>query len=121
MHEIRANGFGPDDPDGDESTDGGAEAWRTVEQRSYDPDGDAELTTVVVEAVAAAEGVDATAVTSPPLYEAVDVTAIEEGFFARDVAGSSRDSTGSIDFHYRGFRVTVDSDGWVRVAEPVEG
>lgn len=74
----------------------------------------------VLKTVAAAEGTDAAGIRDPPLYEVVDTTAIEDGFFGREVAGERRDTVGGVHFQYRGFRVTVRSDGWVQVAEPVE-
>lgn len=108
-------------PDDDlDPSHGEEETRQTVEQRPYERGGSADLTTVIVEAVAAAEGVDPTAVTSPPLYEVVDVAAIEDGFFGPEIAGDRRDSAGSVNFRYRGFLVTVTSDGWVAVAERTE-
>lgn len=98
----------------------GTTGWQVVEQRAYDRDGPDDLTTVVVETVAAAEGVDMTAIRSPPLFEVVDTSAIEAGFFGPETSGENRDSVGRVDFEYRGFRVTVRSDGWVLVAEPTE-
>lgn len=94
--------------------------WTVIEQRVYERDGADDLTTVIIEAIAAAEGVDITTITEPPLYEVVDTTAIENGFFGRKVAGEHRDSKGSVTFQYRGFRVTVRSDGWVHIAEPAD-
>jgi hypothetical protein len=101
----------------DTGVDGETE-WRVVEQRAYERAEGDDLTTVIVGAVAAAEGVDITAVRSPPLFEVVDTAAVENGFFGPRVAGERRDSVGTVEFEYRGFRVTVRSDGWVQVAEP---
>jgi len=94
--------------------------WNVVAQRVYEREGPDDLTTVIIEAVAAAEGIDATEVTDPPLYEVVDASAIEASFFGQEAAGESRDSSGTVQFEYRGFRVTVRSDGWVQVAKPAE-
>ncbi|MFB6096931.1 MAG: HalOD1 output domain-containing protein [Haloferacaceae archaeon] len=96
---------------------GGETQWRVVEQRIYERESHDDLTTVVVEAVAAAEGVDMMAIRDPSLYEIVDTSAIEDSFFGATVAGERRDSVGVVHFEYRGHRVTVRSDGWVLVAE----
>jgi hypothetical protein len=95
--------------------------WRVIEQHAYDREGPTDLTTAILEAVAAAEGTDATAIKEPLLYEVVDTTAIEDGFFGPTVAGNRRDAVGTVQFHYREFRVTVRSDGWVQIAEPADG
>lgn len=102
----------------DDDTPEATTAWQTVAQHPYERERPVELTTVIVEAVADVEGVAPTEVSSPPLYEVVDVPAIEDGFFGRKVADDRRDSTGSVDFRYRGVRVTVTSDGWVTIDEP---
>lgn len=95
-----------------------AREWRPVAHRSFERTGDADLSTVIIETVAAAEGIEATTI-RPPLFEAVNVPAIEALFFGRTVQGSRRTGTGSVHFRYRGYRVTVASDGQVTVAEPV--
>ena len=94
--------------------------WTVIEQRAYERGGTDDLTTVIIEAVAAAEGVNMTTIMEPPLYEVVDTTAIENGFFGPKVAGERRDSKGEVNFQYRGFRVTIRSDGWVHIAEPAD-
>lgn len=109
---------GPTPPtDETDETDTG---WAVTEQRAYHRDHPADLTTVVIEAVAAAEGVDPPSIKSPPLYEVVDTAALEATFFGPRVADERRAAVGNATFHYRGFRVTVRSDGWVQVAEPVD-
>jgi len=89
--------------------------WSQVAQRHYDPDGDADLTTVIVFAVAEAEGVDPADLTSPPLYECVDAAAIEDAFFGSDVFGASRRGTDTVEFRYIEYLVRIRSDGWVQV------
>lgn len=69
---------------------------------------DAGFCRAVVEAIAAAEQVDPTAL-EPPLGEVIDVEAADELF-----AGPQRDS-GRLVFRYHGYRVTVESDGQVSV------
>lgn len=99
--------------------DNGTE-WRVVEQCAYDPEGPDDLTTVIIEAVAAAEGVDLRNVMDPPLYGVVDTSAIEDSFFGPKDDGEQRGTVGSVVFEFRGFQVTVRSDGWVGVAETVD-
>jgi len=91
--------------------------WSQVIQRHYDPDGSEELTTVIIYAIAEARGVSPIKVKSPPLYEVVDVPAIENTFFGPDVAGDSRRGTGTVEFQYTNYLVRVESDGWVQVYE----
>ena len=67
-----------------------------------------ELTHEVVSAVARAEGVDPADV-EPPLFESVDIDAVESLF---------RDASGHVTFEYAGYVVTVSSDGDVSL-EPV--
>jgi hypothetical protein len=104
----------------DDGQDVGTETeWPTVGQQAYDREGSRDLTTVIIETIADVEGVDPMAVTLPPLYDVVDTAAIEDNFFGQKMDENSRESVGRIDFHYRDFRVTVTSDGWVMVAESV--
>lgn len=103
---------------GHQSSIGEKGKWRPIEHRSFERDGDVDLVMEIVEAVAAAEGIETTALGSS-LFKAVNVTAIEAVFFERSILGQRRQCTGTVHFHYRGFRVTVTSDGQVVVAEPV--
>lgn len=61
----------------------------------------------VVEAVAAREGIDPLEV-SPPLYDAIDPTALDALFAP---TGSANRTSGTVSFTYRGHRVRVESDG----------
>lgn len=69
----------------------------------------------VVEAIADAEGIDATEL-SPPLYEAIDTDALNKLFAATRL---NEGMSGQISFCYRGYDVTVYDDGQVAV-EAVE-
>jgi len=91
-----------------------------VAQRQYEPTGNEELTTAIVGAIAAAENVSPSEVKSPPLYESVDVPAIEDAFFGPEAAGESRKCVGTIEFQYTDYLVKVRSDGWIHVYEPSE-
>lgn len=64
----------------------------------------------VVEAVANAEGIDPVDL-EPPLYDAVDPNAIDELFAPMATSNGSRH--GRLSFRYRGYDVTVRSDGTV--------
>ncbi|WP_458191073.1 HalOD1 output domain-containing protein [Haladaptatus sp. NG-WS-4] len=69
-------------------------------------------------AIADAEDVAPVDLKDPPLYECVDIAAIEDGFFGPEVAGQPRDSEGNVGFQYNQYHVEVASDGWITVSEP---
>lgn len=102
-----------DDPTGDPD-----KGWTQVVQRHYEPDHDGELVTAIVAAVADARGVGLREVKAPPLYECVDVAALEATLFRGDEDDQIRDDDASVQFHYAEFLVNVRSDGWIRVFEP---
>lgn len=102
--------------DDDPTLDAGTR-WAQVAQRHFDPDRDRELVVTVVFAIAEARGVDPTEVRSPPLYECVDLAALEETFFGPDVAATARQGSGAVEFRYEEFLVKVRSDGWAQVYE----
>jgi len=111
-----------DDDSTDRDESAGTDTHQSqVAQRHYEPGERRELTTEVISAVAAAEGVPPTAVTSPPLYESVDVSAVEDAFFGPDIAGESRQGVGTVEFQYIDYLVRVRSDGWIRVYERTDG
>ncbi|XVH30436.1 HalOD1 output domain-containing protein [Haloferacaceae archaeon DSL9] len=91
-----------------------------VAQYHYDSDSTHELTSAIVYAIAEAEGVSPSEITSPPLYEYVDASAIEDAFFGPKVGGKSRRGTGAVEFYYDGYFVNVNSDGWIQVYEPLD-
>jgi len=70
-------------------------------------------------AIAAARGVDPTEVLSPPLYDAVDVPAIEQAFFGSRATDKPGTDPGSLEFRYEEFLVEVKGDGWITVSEQV--
>lgn len=106
--------------DGDEPTTDLDTHWTQVTQRHYEPNGAGELTPAIVFAIAEARGVSPSEVKSPPLYESVDVPAIEDAFFGPDVANESRQGTGTVEFRYTDYLVKVRSDGWIQVFEATE-
>ncbi|MCL9814193.1 HalOD1 output domain-containing protein [Natranaeroarchaeum aerophilus] len=113
--EISGGTMSDDDPPSEANTH-----WSQVAQRHYRPDGKRELTTVIVYAIAEAEDRSPGEIKSPPLYESVDVPAIEAAFFGPDVTENSRQGVGTVEFQYTGYLVKVRSDGWVQVYEPAE-
>lgn len=105
----------------DTSDDSGSVTeWQTVEQRLYEPGSGPELTTVVIEAVAAAEEAEILGIEQPPLYEAVDIDAVKNSLFDATDPDTSGVTGNSLSFEYRGYRITVHGDGWVHVATPVD-
>ena len=94
--------------------------WQQVAKRLYDPDQDDALTTVIVFAIADAEDVRPTEITTPTLYEVVDVAAIEQVLFGTLPTESPRETTGRLEFRYTEYLVEVNSDGWVQLYEPAE-
>ncbi|WP_276261333.1 HalOD1 output domain-containing protein [Haloglomus litoreum] len=104
----------------DDPASGADTHWSQVAQRHYEPDGRGGLTTTIVSAIAEVEGVSPTDLKSPPLYESVDVSAIEDAFFGRDVEEASRQGVGTVEFQYTRYLVKVRSDGWIQVYEPSE-
>ncbi|WP_458208070.1 HalOD1 output domain-containing protein [Haladaptatus sp. NG-SE-30] len=89
-----------------------------VTQAHYDRESHRDLTTEIMFAIAAAEDVNPTDLMDPPLYACVDIAAIEDGFFGPDLDGQTRNSEGSVTFHYNHYQVEVASDGWITVSEP---
>lgn len=89
--------------------------WNLVAQANYERDGNHDLTTTIVAAIADHEGVSPTEITQPVLYDCVDVTALEDAFFGPEVKGENRDSVGTAEFQYGEYRIEVASNGWISV------
>lgn len=104
-----------DHPNSDDET-----TWGQAAHRHFEPNEHEELVTVVVLALADAMNVDPLELRDPPVYECVDVSAIEATFFGIYGTDPSRGSDGSVEFRYTDYLVKVDSDGWVCVYESVE-
>jgi len=88
-----------------------------VTRRLYDPAGDVALVTEIVYALADARNVSPTDLTSPTLYECVDVESLEATLFDGKEGPSSRRGSGTVTFQYADYVVTVWSDGWIEVSE----
>ena len=103
-------------PDGNDDPD-----MTFVTQAHYERESHRDLTTEIIFAIADAADVAPVDLKDPPLYECVDIAAIEDGFFGPTVAGQTRDSEGSVSFRYNQYHVEVASDGWITVSEPTAG
>ncbi|MFB6155058.1 MAG: HalOD1 output domain-containing protein [Haloferacaceae archaeon] len=101
----------------DAPTPGGApdEAWVYETQARYEPEESRDLTTVIVSAIADAEGVPAVDVKSPPLYDVIDVASIEHALFGHSEAERA-DADSLVEFRYNEYKVRVRPDGWVTVS-----
>ncbi len=95
--------------------------WNQLAQRHYDPEQDGELTAAIIFAIAEAKGVSPDKVNSPPLYEVIDVPAIESSLLSSRTQGDSRQGTGTIQFRYTDNLVKIRSDGWIQVYSGSEG
>jgi hypothetical protein len=102
-----------DDPRTDHETQ-----WIQVAQQHYKPDGSDELVSDIAIAIADAKEIDPTELKSPPLYECIDVEALEDTLFSQETATESTEGTGTIEFQYTDNLVKVRSDGWIQVFEP---
>lgn len=94
--------------------------WELSVQLPFDEDEKHDLTATVVDAVARTEGVSPMEVDEPPLYEVLDVAALEGAFFGSDTVGTASDGLHSVEFMYRDHRIVVRSDAWVQVYDPRE-
>lgn len=89
--------------------------WIQVAQQKYDPGSDADLATPIVYALAEADGVSPTELKSPILYDVVNVSALEDAFFDRELPGNHRQGTGTTAFRYNQYLVKLQSNGWIQV------
>lgn len=94
--------------------------WQQVAQRQYEPDRDGELTTAIVYAIADAQDIDPTELKTPPLYEIVDIAAIDDAFFGTNSENGSQQGMGTVKFQYIENLIKIKSDGWISVYESAE-
>lgn len=73
-----------------------------------------ELGVRIVTEIADREGVDPTTL-SPPLHDVIDPDALDALFTS--TATTHRDGEASVSFTYKGYDITVDSDGELTVRE----
>ena len=76
----------------------------------HDGEGDG-LGYTIASTVAAVRGTDPLSL--PPLYDCIDVDALEALF--EGSRGRRSNAIGSVSFVYAGYDVTVDFDGWIRI------
>lgn len=87
-----------------------------VVQTLYNPDEDDELGTKVVDVVTSLPDIDADDFWDlPPLYDAVDVDAVERTFFGPQASGVDRLVRGIVSFEYLKHVIAVRNDGWIFV------
>ena len=90
--------------------------WTQIDQAHYDDETD-DLVATVVTAVADAKGVDPLNPNAMrPLYEVIDLAAIEAAFFGRPTYDAH--DGGFITFEYVGYKIAIRSDGWIFIYEP---
>lgn len=92
--------------------------WELANQVPFDEGESHDLTSAIVVGVAETEGVSPLDVTDPPLYEVLDVAALEDAFFGSSIASRRDEDLRSVEFMYRGHRVVVRSDAWVQIYRP---
>jgi hypothetical protein len=95
----------------------GGDAPGVVAGAYFDPARGPGLGTTIVRAVAEADGVAPEALGGPPLYDRIDAEHLEKALFNSRASGS-RGVT--VAFSYRGYRVQVHGDGYVRVVDAAE-
>lgn len=89
--------------------------WTQVVQKSVDESPTNSLTVTIITAIADAEGVQPMEIKSPPLYHVFDTAALEAAFFTSKDPVHLQEAETSTEFMYQGYRIVVQSDGWVRV------
>lgn len=94
--------------------------WWLATQVPFAEEAKNDLTSAIIGAVAETEGVSQREIKEPPLYEVLDVAALETAFFASDTVGQSSDALRTVEFMYRGHRIVVRSDAWVQIFEKGE-
>lgn len=81
--------------------------------RRFRHDGDGSIATTIVLAVAELDDADPTEM--EPLYGSVDPDLLNA------LTTDDRPVSGDVMFTYRGYRVTVDSDGGILITRPADG
>jgi hypothetical protein len=93
------------------------ENWREVGGGTYDAAGENDLTAALAFVLADVQGVEATALEGPLLYDCVDVGAVETAIFGCDPADRGLEA---VAFRYDSYLVNVRRDGQIRVFEAVD-
>ncbi|WP_259535308.1 HalOD1 output domain-containing protein [Halalkaliarchaeum sp. AArc-CO] len=100
----------------------GFEDQTPIYRDRYDPTKDGELATYLTVSVAKVMGVDPLDIEAveklPPIYDAIDATAVQRLFFAGDCVGVQRNEIrGAVTFPYAGRVIHIRADGTVSVYE----
>ena len=96
------------DADGHANDAPGAEAW-------YHPGESVDLSVTILDAVADVAGVDPLQNEFSPLYDSIDLDALETVLFGPD-SSYPRDIRGELAFDYEGYEVAVRGDGRISVS-----
>lgn len=91
--------------------------WTQVAQKPVGESPTSGLTMAIISAVADAEGVQPVEITDPPLFDVLDTAALEAAFVSSGDLVHLQDEGASTEFMYRGYRIMVQCNGWVRVFE----
>lgn len=90
--------------------------WHTVGKTSINPENPNDLIPKVLEVVAEAENCDPADIGPPLLQTVVDIDAVKQALF--DTTNTTNVSAAVCTrFFYRGWRITLDSDGKIFVAD----
>ncbi|QLD84387.1 hypothetical protein HWV23_01230 [Natronomonas halophila] len=91
------------------------EPLETVAERRYEPAETDRLVGTLVDAIVEAEGISDRDFLSPPLYDAIDVEALERTLFRDPEEFDSCQVDGFVRFQYLDYTVTVEGDGRITV------
>lgn len=91
---------------------------RQVRNYQYDSMQAGELLLVLTAAIAAAEDVSVREVPGPPLWETIDIGALEKTLFGDTDTPPSQAVGGVVTFRYHDYVVVVSSDGSIELYEP---
>lgn len=98
----------------------GDQEWGLEAQVPFAEGENHDLTSAIVVGVAEAEGIPPMEIKDPPLYDVLDVAALEDAFFGSSEIGQREEDYPCVEFMYRGHRVVVRSDAWVQIYRPVD-
>ncbi|KTG08806.1 hypothetical protein AUR64_13380 [Haloprofundus marisrubri] len=101
--------------EGDVDADGHANNAPTAAEAWYRPGESFDLSVTVITAVADVAGVDPLQNEFSPLYDSVDIDALETALFGPD-SPRPRGIRGELAFDYEGYQVAVRADGRISVS-----
>lgn len=99
----------------------GKDEWELISRSRYDPSGNEGLVATLVLAIAEAKDVDPLDYSQmPPLNDYFDAASLGDSFFDPSERESGSDDPSVVTFMYETYRVTVETDGWIRVYTPTD-